>query len=60
LKVLLEVKAENRSVQSTGLAIANARAQAEAEEISALAEVNQSKLQMEAQTLLEQCEIDLI
>jgi hypothetical protein len=34
-KNFLELKAENSSVQSTGLAIANARARAEAEQIKA-------------------------
>ena len=39
-KTQLELKAENNSVQSTGLAIANARARAEAELIKAQTEVD--------------------
>ena len=39
-KTQLEIKAENNSVQSTGLAIANARARAEAELIRAQTEVD--------------------
>lgn len=59
-KELYERQAENRSIQSTGLAIANAKAQAEAEEISGLAEVNLAQYQMDAQKIVEECEIELI
>lgn len=41
-KTLYELQAENKSIQSTGLAIANARATSEAEEIKAKAEVDQA------------------
>jgi len=39
-RVLLELSSENKSVQSTGLAIAQAKAQADADEISIKAEVD--------------------
>jgi len=41
-KNFLELKAENSTVQSTGLAIANAKARAEAEQIKAQTEVDQA------------------
>lgn len=45
-KVLLELQAENNSILSSGLAIAEAKAQAEADEIKAQAEVDSATLRI--------------
>jgi major vault protein len=58
-KNYLELKAENSSVQSTGLAIANARARAEADLIKAKTEVEQANYHVSSQKIREQTEYDL-
>lgn len=59
-KTFLELKAENASIQSTGLAIANARARAEAELIKAQTEVDQATFQVNSQKIKETTELELI
>lgn len=59
-KNFLELKAENSSVQSTGLAIANARARAEADLIKAKTEVEQANYHVNSQKIREQTELDII
>lgn len=58
--MLFALQAENRSVQSTGLAIANAQAQAEAAEISVKAEVEQATYQSTAKQVEEECDLELM
>ncbi len=55
-----ELKAENEGVRSTGLAIANARAKAEADLIKAQTEVDQAQFQVNSQRIREQTELELI
>ncbi len=55
-----ELKAENEGVKSTGLAIANARAQAEADLIHAKSEVEQAQFMVDSQKIREQTDLELI
>ena len=55
-----ELKAENEGVRSTGLAIANAKAKAEADLIKAQTEVDQAQFQVDSQRIREQTELELI
>jgi major vault protein len=48
-----ELKAENEGVRSTGLAIANAKAKAEADLIKAQTEVDQAQFQVNSQRIRE-------
>jgi major vault protein len=48
-----ELKAENEGVRSTGLAIANAKAKAEADLIKAQTEVDQAQFQVDSQRIRE-------
>ena len=48
-----ELKAENEGVRSTGLAIANAKAKAEADLIKAQTEVDQAQFQVNSQKIRE-------
>jgi len=59
-KNFLELKAENSTVQSTGLAIANARARAEAEQIKAQTEVDQAQFLVDSQRIKEHTELEII
>jgi major vault protein len=55
-----ELKAENEGVRSTGLAIANAKAKAEADLIKAQTEVDQAQFQVDSQRIRETTELELI
>lgn len=59
-KQFLELKVENESVRSTGLAIANAKAKAEADTIKAQTDVDQATYQVNSQKIREQTELELI
>lgn len=55
-----ELKSENEGVKSTGLAIANARAQAEADLINAKSEVEQAQFMVDSRKIKEQTDLELI
>ena len=59
-KSFLELKAENSSLQSTGLAIANARAKAEADLITAQAEIDQATFYVNSEKIKEEAELELL
>ena len=59
-KIFWELKAENEGVRSTGLAIANARAKAEADLINAQTEVDQAQFQVDSQRIKEHTDLELI
>lgn len=59
-KTFWELKAENEGVRSTGLAIANAKAKAEADLITAQTEVNEAQFQVDSRKIIENADLELI
>ena len=59
-KKLLQLQADSAGVQSTGQAVAEARAKAETSKIDGEAEVNEAQLESEATEIEHNAEIELI
>jgi len=59
-KELLEKLAENNSIKSSGLAIANSRANAESKEIISKSQVEQKKFEVRAKEIKEETDLELL
>ncbi len=60
MKGLLDIQAENSSIKSQGLAIANAKALADARKIEVQSEVDQAKATADSQKITEETDLELM